>query len=347
MVDVPEVPGGTVPQVPEIDRIVIAHGGGGVMTRELIEGMIAPALGNPTSGLPDAATVPNVDGLLFTTDSFVVKPLFFRGGDIGSLSVHGTVNDLSVSGAQPLALSMSLIVEEGLALDTLKRVVESAAEAAAACGVRIITGDTKVVARGEADELFVTTAGIGKRLVKLDPCGLREGDRVLVSGPIADHGIAVMSQREGIDFETQVESDSAPVWPFVKALLGAGVDVRIMRDPTRGGLAACCVELADDSDVTIELDEAAIPVRPEVRGACEILGLDPLTVANEGKLVAFVPESDVDRALEAVRNVPLGDRAAVIGTVQARGPVAVTLRTRFGGQRIVEMPYGEELPRIC
>jgi hydrogenase expression/formation protein HypE len=344
MVDVPH---SEVPQIPETDRVVIAHGGGGVLTRELIEGMIAPALGNPTSGLPDAASVPNVDGLLFTTDSFVVKPLFFRGGDIGSLSVHGTVNDLAVSGAQPLALSMSLIVEEGLSLDTLKSVVESAAEAAAACGVRIITGDTKVVARGEADELFVTTAGIGSRMIELDPCGLREGDRVLVSGPIADHGIAVMSQREGIDFETQVESDSAPVWPFVKALLDVGVDVRVMRDPTRGGLAACCVELADDSNATIELDEAAIPVRPEVRGACEILGLDPLTVANEGKLVAFVPESDADRALDAVRGVPLGERAALVGTVQPRGPVAVTLRTRFGGQRIVEMPYGEELPRIC
>jgi hydrogenase expression/formation protein HypE len=332
---------------PGADRIVVAHGGGGTLTRELIEELIAPALGNATSGLPDAAPIPGADGFVFTTDAFVVKPLFFRGGDIGSLSVHGTVNDLAVSGAQPLALSFALIAEEGLQLDTLRRVVESAAEAARDCGARIITGDTKVVARGEADELFVTTAGIGKRVVNVDPCGLKEGDKVLVSGPIADHGIAIMSQREGIDFETRVESDSAPVWPLVKALIDGGIDIRVMRDPTRGGLASCCVELAGDSGVTVELDETTIPVRPEVHAACEILGLDPLTVANEGKLVAFVPESDAAKALEALRSVPGGEHAAIIGTVVQQRAVAAYLKTRFGGERIVEMPYGEELPRIC
>ena len=329
------------------ERIVLAHGGGGTLTRELIEGLIAPALGNATSGMPDAAPVPGADGFVFTTDAFVVKPLFFRGGDIGSLSVHGTVNDLAVSGAQPLALSFALIAEEGLELDPLRRVVESAAEAARDCGVRIITGDTKVVARGEADELFITTAGIGRRIVSVDPCGLKKGDKVLVSGPIADHGIAIMSQREGIEFETRVESDSAPVWPFVKALIQSGVGIRVMRDPTRGGLAACCVELAGDSGVTVELEEAAIPVRPEVRAACEILGLDPLTVANEGKLVAFVPESGAAAALDTLKAVPGGEHAAIIGTVVPQRSVATYLKTRFGGERIVEMPYGEELPRIC
>lgn len=328
-------------------RIVLAHGGGGVLTRELIQGLLAPTLGNPVSGLPDAAPVPGAHELVITTDSFVVKPLFFRGGDIGSLSVHGTVNDLAVSGAEPLALTMSLIIEEGLELDVLRRVVESAAQAARDCGVRIVTGDTKVVAHGEADKLFITTAGIGKRLIEVDPCGLREGDRVLLSGPIGDHGIAVMSEREGIEFETRVQSDSAPVWPFVRVLIDGGVKVHAMRDPTRGGLAACCVELADDSGVTVELDEVAIPVRAEVRAACEILGLDPLTVANEGKLVAFVAEQDAHKALESIRHVPGGENAALIGKVVARRPVSAYLRTRFGGQRIVEMPYGEELPRIC
>ena len=284
------------------ERIVLAHGGGGALTRELIEQVIAPALGAATSALPDAAVVPGLAAaegqpLAFTTDSFVVKPLFFRGGDIGSLSVHGTVNDLAVSGAEPVALSLSLIVEEGLDLAVLRRVMESAAQAAKACGVCVITGDTKVVAHGEADGLFVTTAGVGRRMLDVEPGRLCESDCVLVNGPIGDHGIAVMSEREGIDFETRVRSDSASVWPLVKALIDTGVTIHGMRDPTRGGLAACCVELADDSNVTIELDESAIPVRPEVRAACEMLGLDPLTVANEGKLVAFVPEHEEAKAL--------------------------------------------------
>jgi hydrogenase expression/formation protein HypE len=329
------------------ERIVLAHGGGGVLTRELIEERIIPALGGTTEGMPDAAPVPGADGLVFTTDSFVVKPLFFRGGDIGSLSVHGTVNDLAVSGAEPLALSMGLIIEEGFDIALLERIVASAAEAATACGVRIITGDTKVVARGEADQLFINTAGIGARRIGSDPKALQEGDRVLISGCIADHGVAVMSEREGIDFETTVVSDSAPVWPFVKALIDNAIDVRVMRDPTRSGLAACCVELAGDSKVTVRLDEAAIPVRPQVRAACEILGLDPLTVANEGKLVAFVPDDQAEKALEVLKGVPGGEDAAIIGAVTERRSVAALLKTRFGGERVVEMPYGEDLPRIC
>jgi len=329
------------------NRILLAHGGGGSLTRELVEDVIIPLLGGSAEVLPDAAVVPGAEDLGFTTDAFVVKPLFFRGGDIGSLSVHGTVNDLAVSGFEPLALSMSLIVEEGLDMAILERVVKSAAEAATACGIRIITGDTKVVARGEADQLFVSTAGIGRRVIRVSPGDIRVGDRILVSGSIAEHGIAVMSERRGIAFGTEVQSDSAPVWPLVKALVDAGIEVHAMRDPTRGGLAACCVEMATSSRATVELEEARIPVRTGVRAACELLGLDPLVVANEGKLVAFVAEADAARALEAMRAVPGGAQAAVIGTVREERAVPAYLRTRFGGERVLDMPYGEELPRIC
>jgi hydrogenase expression/formation protein HypE len=328
-------------------RILLAHGGGGALMRELLEQTIVPGLGGSVEGLPDAAPIPGVDGLVFSTDSFVVKPLFFHGGNIGSLSIHGAVNDLAVSGAEPLALSLSLIIEEGLPVQVLEQVIASAAEAAKRCNVRVVTGDTKVVARGEADELFITTAGVGVRRMGLSPKGLRPGDRVLLSGPIGDHGIAVMSQREGIGFETRVRSDSAPVWPFVKALLDAGVEVHAMRDPTRGGFASCCVELASDSRVSIVLDEKAIPVRPEVYAACEMLGLDPLTVANEGKLAAFVAPADAAAAVDVLRRTPGGEQAAIVGEVVLERAVPVVLTTRFGGQRIVEMPYGEELPRIC
>lgn len=328
-------------------RILLAHGGGGALTRELVEEMIVPALGETPRLLQDAAGVPGAADLVFTTDAFVVKPLFFPGGDIGSLSVHGTVNDLAVSGAEPLALSMALIVEEGLDTAILRRILESAGRAAQQCSVRIVTGDTKVVARGDADLLYMVTSGIGKLRVAVSPANIREGDRVLLSGPIAEHGIAVMSAREGIGFETQVRSDSASVWPLVRALIDARVAVRAMRDPTRGGLAACCVELANDANVTVELEEAAIPVRPQVMAACEILGLDPLTVANEGKLVVFAAEADAQRALDILRVTPGGEQAAIIGKTSARRAAPACLRTRFGGQRIVEMPYGEELPRIC
>jgi hydrogenase expression/formation protein HypE len=328
-------------------HIVIAHGGGGALTRELVEELIIPALGGPAAALPDAAVVPGAEEYVFTTDSFVVKPLFFRGGDIGSLSVHGTLNDLAVSGARPLALSMALIIEEGLDTALLRRVLESAARAADACGVRIITGDTKVVARGEADQLFITTAGIGKRVIPISSRSLKIGDHLLINGCIAEHGIAVMSERKGIDFETRVKSDSAPVWPFVEALIRAGVEVHAMRDPTRGGLAATCVELAGDSGVTVELHEAALPIEDGLRGACEMLGLDPLTVANEGKIVVFVPAADAKAALDALKAVPGGEHAAIIGVAVEKRSVAAYLRTRFGGERIVEMPYGEELPRIC
>ncbi len=328
-------------------RVLLAHGGGGVLTRELIEGVILPALGGTPDGLPDAAPIPGAPEFVFTTDGFVVKPLFFPGGDIGSLSVYGTLNDLAVSGAEPLAVSMALIMEEGLELDTVARVVESARRAAAECGVAVITGDTKVVARGEADQLFITTAGIGRRVVSVSPKALCEGDRLLISGFLGDHGVAVMSERNGIGFETRVVSDAASVWPMVRALVEHGIEVHAMRDPTRGGLAACCVELAHDSSVTVELNEASIPVRPEVRAACELLGLDPLTIANEGKLAAFVAANDAERACAVLRDMPQGASAALVGRVVSKRPVDVYLKTRFGGERVVEMPYGEDLPRIC
>jgi hydrogenase expression/formation protein HypE len=329
------------------ERIVIAHGGGGALTRELVEGVIVPALGGAPDALPDAAPVPGAADIFFTTDAFVVKPLFFRGGDIGKLAVHGVVNDLAVSGAEPLALSLSLIIEEGFPISDLRRVLESIGEASRACGVPVITGDTKVVARGEADQLFVTAAGVGRRRITVSPAGLKEGDVVLVSGPLAEHGVAVMSERKGIAFDTPVRSDTASVWPLVRGLIDAEIEIHAMRDPTRGGFAACCVELADSSGVTIEIEESAVPVRPAVRAACEMLGLDPMTVANEGRLVALVPAKDGERALHVLRGLPDAGDACVAGRVVARRATAACLRTRYGGMRIVEMPYGEELPRIC
>ncbi len=329
------------------EKVVLAHGGGGSLTRELIERVLGPALEDLPPDLPDASRVPGAADIVLTTDSFVVKPLFFRGGDIGSLSVHGTVNDLAVSAAEPLALSFSLIVEEGLELDVLRRVAESAGGAARACGARIVTGDTKVVARGEADELFITTAGVGRRRAEVSPAGLREGDSIILSGPLAEHGVAVMSAREGIEFETPVVSDSRSVWPLVRALIEGGVELHAMRDPTRGGLSACCVELADASEVSIELDEKRVPVRPEAAAACEMLGLDPLAVANEGKLVVSVARTHTEKAVGILRRTSGGKDACVAGRVVARREKAVYLRTRYGGERIVEMPYGEELPRIC
>ena len=329
------------------DRIMLAHGGGGTLTWELLEKTIFPALkGMPVSDT-DAAQVPDTDSLMFTTDSFVVKPLFFNGGDIGSLSIHGTLNDLAVSGAQPLAISMALIIEEGLEQDILKRILESAATAANDAGAKIITGDTKVVPRGEADRLYITTAGVGKRLISTTPESITEGDHILINGNIAQHGIAVISEREGLAFNTPVCTDSASVWPFVSNLIDAGIDIRAMRDPTRGGLASCCVELAGNAGVTFLLEETQIPVQPEVRAACEMLGFDPLTVANEGKLVVIVPGNDTEKALQVLKDTPGGENAVIIGKVIPKREKSVMLKTAYGGERIIEMPYGEDLPRIC
>jgi hydrogenase expression/formation protein HypE len=333
------------------DQILLGHGSGGQLTSDLIQRLFVPGFGNDVLGaLEDQATL-TLDGarVAFTTDAFVVRPLFFPGGDIGRLAVHGTVNDLAVGGARPLYLSAAFILEEGLPLADLKRIVASMREACDEAGVRLVTGDTKVVDRGKGDGVFITTSGIG-----LVPAGrslsihaARPGDHILLSGTLGDHGIAIMSVREGLEFETVLESDTAALNGLTEAVLDACPRTRCMRDPTRGGLSSALNELADASHVGVELDETSIPLRPEVRGACEMLGLDPLYVANEGKLIAVVPPEDSGRVLEAMKAHPLGANAAIVGRVVAEHPGMVILRSRVGGERVVTLLSGEQLPRIC
>jgi hydrogenase expression/formation protein HypE len=333
-------------------RIQLAHGGGGRLTHALIRDLFAKAFDNPAlRPLHDGAFL-DLSGarLAVTTDSFVVTPRFFPGGDIGSLAVHGTVNDLAMCGATPIALTAAFVIEEGLALDELERIVESMRRAAAAAGVAVVTGDTKVVDRGKGDGLFINTTGIGRVLAGIDiaPGAARPGDVVLVSGAIAQHGIAVMSVREGLAFETTITSDSAALNGLVAELLAAvGAGVRVLRDPTRGGVASALNEIAEASHAGIRLDEESLPVAEEVRGACEILGLDPLYVANEGKALVIVAPEHAAAALEALRAHPLGRRAACIGQVVADHPGRVFMRGRLGGMRLVDLLSGEQLPRIC
>jgi hydrogenase expression/formation protein HypE len=331
--------------------VLLGHGSGGTLSADLIRNLFLPLFGNPTlNRLEDQAVLP-VGGvrLAFTTDSFVVKPLFFPGGDIGSLAVHGTVNDLAMGGAMPLALSAAFIVEEGLPMETLSRVAESMARAARQAGVEIVTGDTKVVERGKGDGVFINTTGIGlvRDGVELSAGAARPGDAVLVSGYLGDHGIAIMAQREGLEFDCPVASDSAALHTLVAAMLDASTGIRALRDPTRGGLASTLNEIAGQSRAGIALDEGAIPVREAVRGACELLGLDPLYVANEGKLVAIVAPEAAGAVLAAMREHPLGRDAARIGTVTESNPGLVTLRTLLGVARVVDMLSGDQLPRIC
>ncbi len=341
------------PRRPKLrDEIVtLAHGAGGKSTRALVEGLFVEELGNPLlAPLSDSALL-ELDGsrLAFTTDSYVVKPLFFPGGDIGDLAVNGTVNDLAVSGARPLALSAGFVIEEGFAVADLRRVAASMGRAAAAVGVPVATGDTKVVERGKADGLYVTTAGVGlvPPGVELGPGRVRPGDRVLVSGTIGDHGMAVMVARGELELEVDLESDTAPVHELAQALLSLDGAVRWMRDPTRGGLATALNELAEQAGVAVSLDEDALPVRPEVVGTCEILGIDPLYVASEGRLVAVVAEEAADDALELLRAHPLGADAALVGDVRAEPEGLVLLETSLGGSRVVDMLVGDPLPRIC
>ena len=336
------------------DHITLSHGSGGKATHNLIEGVFAPAFANPVlEPLDDAATF-TLDALrprlAFTTDSYVVNPLFFPGGDIGKLAVHGTINDLAMAGAEPLYLSAGFILEEGFPMADLRRIVASMAAAAADAGVAIVTGDTKVVQRGKADGLFINTAGVG--IVRASwPMGqtqLQPGDQVLLSGPIGDHGIAIMLAREALELEAAIQSDTTPLHTLVAALLDAAQDgVHCLKDPTRGGVATTLNEMALGSQVAIALDEPAIPVRSEVRGACEILGLDPLTIANEGKLLAVVAPAAAEAALEAMRAHPYGQEAAIIGTVEVRPAGMVFLRTDIGGMRVLDMLVGDPLPRIC
>lgn len=332
-------------------RVLLGHGSGGRMSADLLQRLFLPRFANPyLNRLDDQAVLELPAGrIAFTTDSFVVRPLFFPGGDIGRLAVNGTVNDLAMGGARPLFLSAGFILEEGLPLGDLAAILDSMRAACEEAGVLLVTGDTKVVDKGSGDQCFINTAGIGvvehRRLLSADQA--RPGDAVVLSGSIGDHGMAVMSRREGLDFETEIESDTAPLWDLVAAALGTGAAVRCFRDPTRGGLASTLNELAQMSGVGIETDEARIPVRPAVHAACELLGLDPLYVANEGKLVAIVGADDAQAVVEALRRHRLGAAASVIGRVTDSHPKMVVMRTRIGGRRVVDLHPGEILPRIC
>jgi hydrogenase expression/formation protein HypE len=337
--------------LPPGDRVLLGHGSGGRLSADLLQKFFLPAFANPIlSRLDDQAILNfNESQLAFTTDSFVVKPLIFGGGDIGSLAVHGTVNDLAMGGAKPLFLSAAFILEEGLPLETLRHVVESFRKAAAAADVQVVTGDTKVVEKGSCDGMFVNTSGIGlvQKGVRLSADQAQPGDRILLSGSIGEHGIAILAQREGLEFESPVLSDSAPLHALVADMLETGAEIRCLRDPTRGGLSSSLNEIAARSGVGMTLDERAIPIREEVRGACEMLGLDPLYVANEGKLIAIVEPDAAESLLEKMRQNPLGRNAQMIGTVTDKDPGLVVMRTTLGTTRIVDMLSGDQLPRIC
>jgi hydrogenase expression/formation protein HypE len=333
-------------------HITLSHGAGGKSSHALVETVFEPALRNPLlAPLADAAVLDPAAGrrLAFSTDGSVVRPLFFPGGDIGELAVNGTVNDLAMAGARPLALSVAFVLEEGLPIDALRRVVGSMATAAREAGVPVATGDTKVVERGKADGMYIATSGVGvvEHQLELSAARIRPGDRVIVSGTIGDHGMAILIARGDLELELELHSDTAPLHDLVSALLHATDAVRCLRDPTRGGLATVLNELAASAEVGVVLDEAALPVRPEVNGACEILGIDPLYVANEGKLVAVVGPEGADDALAAVRAHPLGADAAIVGEIVSDPPAMVRLDTAFGGSRVVDMLAGDPLPRIC
>jgi hydrogenase expression/formation protein HypE len=337
--------------LPAKDTILLGHGSGGKLSAALIRDIFLPAFHNPVLDRLDDQAIVNVNGqrLAITTDSFVVKPLFFPGGDIGSLAVHGTINDLAMGGATPLFLSAAFIIEEGFSMEDLRRVVSSLRRAATDAGVQVVTGDTKVVERGKGDGLFINTTGIGlvPEGVELSADRARPGDSVLLSGSIGDHGIAILAQREGLEFETQIQSDSAALHTLVSGMLAGTCGIRCMRDPTRGGVSSTLNEIAERSHVGIELEESSLPIREQVRGACELLGLDPLYVANEGKLIAIAAPEAADQLLRAMRQHPLGADAAIIGKVKNDPAGLVTMRTQFGTTRIVDMLTGDQLPRIC
>ncbi|MFL5825383.1 MAG: hydrogenase expression/formation protein HypE [Thermoleophilaceae bacterium] len=333
-------------------RITMAHGAGGRATQTLIEGLFVPAFGSETgAAMGDAGSVSvNGTGLAMTTDSFVVKPIRFPGGSIGELAVNGTVNDLAVSGARPLALTLSLVLEEGLDSEELRFQIEAIAGAARSAGVEIVAGDTKVVERGHADSMYICTTGVGMfdERARLAPSALRPGDRILVSGRVGDHGTAIMLARGEFDLGAEIESDTCSLWPAADALLdAAGDSLHCMRDATRGGLASVLNELARASGVAMLVREAAVPVHPAVAGAAEILGIDPMYVANEGKLAAFVAPEKADSALAALRSVPGCEQAAEIGEVRTEPPGMVLVETGFGGRRVMDLLVGDPLPRIC
>jgi hydrogenase expression/formation protein HypE len=333
------------------NEIVLAHGGGGKLSHQLMEKMVLPQFWNELLEPLHDGAIFSIGGqrVAFSTDSYVVNPIFFPGGDIGKLAVHGTVNDLAMCGARPLYLSVGFILEEGTAMEDFWRVVQSMRGAASAAGVILVTGDTKVVDRGKADKIFINTSGIGAipEGINIAPSRARPKDRIILSGAMAVHGIAIMSTREGLEFESEIASDTAPLNGLVETILAANKDVHVLRDPTRGGITSALTEIAQAAKVGMLLNEDAIPISEEVKGACEILGLDPLYVANEGKLLAITAASDANRVLAAMQSHPLGSEAAIIGEVTDEHPGFVMMKTRVGGKRVVDMLSGEQLPRIC
>jgi hydrogenase expression/formation protein HypE len=345
-----------VPATSAGERVMLAHGGGGELMHRLIRERFLPALASESlTALTDSAVLPWADGqLVFTTDSYVVTPLEFPGGDIGRLAVAGTVNDLGVMGAEPVAISLALILEEGLSMDLLERIVRSIAEVARQAAVTVVTGDTKVIERrsvlpAPADGMFINTAGIGRLRpnVSLGVERIEPGDVILINGTIADHGLAVLSRRSGIEFESAVLSDTAPLGGLIGRMLGSGAGVKFMRDATRGGIAGVLADISEGSGHSVEVDEERIPIAPAARHAAEMLGLDPLAVANEGKVICVVAPADAEAVLAVMRQDPLGRDAACIARITDARPPLVELNTRAGGRRIVQRPYGEDLPRIC
>jgi len=338
--------------VSEYPRILLAHGGGGRLMHQLIDKIFAKAFRNPsleTSHDGALLDINNTGQIVFTTDSYVVHPLFFPGGDIGTLAVDGTVNDLAMCGARPLYLSAGFIIEEGFAVESLWNVALSMRREADRAGVRIVTGDTKVVDRGKGHELFINTAGIGvvEHDLKINPPSIRPGDMILINGDIGRHGIAIMARREGLSFETEIESDCAPLADTVLTLLGAGIEIHCLRDLTRGGLGSALVEIAETAYKYIQIDECKIPVDEQIRGACEILGYEPLYIANEGRFIAFVPEKDAVKTLDILKTKCGWPQAGVIGRVTEKEQPLVTMKSLIGAERIVDMLSGEQLPRIC
>jgi hydrogenase expression/formation protein HypE len=333
------------------ETVILAHGSGGKAWQNLLEDFFLPRLANPIlSQLSDSAVLEMPGSrIAFTTDSYVVEPLFFPGGDIGSLAVYGTVNDLSMSGARPLFISAGFILEEGFSLTELGTIADSMRKAAERCGVTLATADTKVVTRGKADKIFINTAGIGvvPEGIEISAAQVTPGDAVILSGTIGDHGISVLARREGLELGTELKSDAAPLNRLVADMLEVSPHIHCMRDPTRGGLASSLNEIVSQCKLGIELEEDRIPIRPEVSGACALLGFDPLYVANEGKLIAFCPAQESEKVLAAMHKNPLGEQASIIGRCIVEHPGIVTMRTRVGGSRIVDMLTGEQLPRIC
>ncbi len=338
-------------QISDYPHVLLAHGGGGKLMHDLLEKIFLPSFKNEfLEGRHDGAILKFGDTrVAFTTDSYVVKPLFFPGSDIGELAINGTVNDLAMCGAKPLYLSAGIILEEGLPMEILWRVVQSMQNAARKAGVQLVTGDTKVVDKGKGDGIFINTAGIGiiEHNFDINPKSVKIGDAVILSGDIGRHGMAIMSAREGLKFETTIESDCAPLAELVRSLIESGVEIHCLRDLTRGGLASALVEIAEAARVRIDIDENSIPVREDVRGACEILGFDPIYVANEGRMIAFVDSAEAGRAVKIMGSMPIGQGAVVIGKVESSRSGMVTIKSSIGVSRIVDMISGEQLPRIC